>query len=62
MFLDWSIVRCLVLLCYYCVQSSMLDLECIRGGVAKAGSSHSIYQSISHSNNQWRLNVPSKRS
>jgi hypothetical protein len=46
MFLDWSTVCCSVLLCYNCVQSGMLHIECIRGGVAKAGSWHSIYQSI----------------
>jgi hypothetical protein len=38
MFLDWSTVCCSALLCYNCVQRGMLHIECIRGGVAKAGS------------------------
>jgi hypothetical protein len=38
MFLDWSIVCCSVLLCYYCVPSTMLHVECICGGVTNAGS------------------------
>jgi hypothetical protein len=46
MFLDWPTVCCSVLLCYYCVHSGMLHVECICGGVANAGSWHSIYQSI----------------
>jgi hypothetical protein len=46
MFLDWSNVCCSVLLCHYCVQSGKLHVECICGGVANAGSCHSMYQSI----------------
>jgi hypothetical protein len=64
MFLDWSTVCCSVLLCYLCVQSGMLHVECICGGVAKAGSWHSIYQSIIQQINgdlTFLLNVPSKR-
>jgi hypothetical protein len=65
MFRDWSTVWCSVLLCYYCVQSGMLHVECICSGVANAGSWHSIYPSIIQKINgdfTFLVNVPSKRS
>jgi hypothetical protein len=65
MHLNWSTVCCSVLLCYYCVQSGMLHAECICGGVANAGSSHSIYQSIIQKTNwdfTFLVQVPFKPS
>jgi hypothetical protein len=46
MFLDWSIVCCSALLCYYCVQSGMLHLECTCGGAANTAHKFNDADSI----------------